>query len=107
MRVESALWLPWLPFLLSSAFAADYVGAAACGKCHAAEFRAQSESAHAHALAPSSDTQPGDWAFGAGAQAITFVSRVDREKYREHGETWYRAIGGYALTPGHSNTAGV
>ena len=49
------------------------------GSGHPAEFAAQSASAHAHTLAPAKAPQPGDWAFGAGVQAITFVSRVDRE----------------------------
>jgi hypothetical protein len=83
------------------------VGAGACKSCHPAEFEAQSRGAHAHALAPSAPGQPGDWAFGAGSQAITFVSRVDRENYREHGETWYRSLDGYGVTPGHRSLAGV
>jgi hypothetical protein len=72
--------------LIRAAGAADYVGTEACRKCHAAEYEAQSHSAHAHALlSPSTSSQPDDWAFGAGTHAITFVSRVDRENYREHG----------------------
>src|SRR2546426_6656026 len=35
--------------------------------------------AQAHTLAPAKPTQPGDWAFGAGAQTITFVRRLDSE----------------------------
>jgi predicted CXXCH cytochrome family protein len=86
---------------------ADYVGAAKCGECHPAEFESQSRSGHAHALAASANGQPGEWAFGAGVQAITFLARVDRESYRELGETWYRALNGYAITPGHKNRDGV
>lgn len=93
--------------LLGAAAAADYAGAEACRTCHPAEYDLQSRSAHAHTLAPSTPTQPGDWAFGAGMQAITFVSRVDREHYREHGESWYRALDGYGITPGHRNLGGV
>jgi hypothetical protein len=96
-----------LPLLIRAAGAADYAGAEACRKCHAAEYEAQSHSAHAHALAPSTSSQPGDWAFGAGTQAITFVSRVDRENYREHGETWYKALDGFGVTPGHRYTDGI
>src|SRR5579863_415626 len=75
---------------LGTAAAADppaqYIGAQACGECHAAEFEQQSRSMHARTLAPSSSSQPGDWAFGAGRQAITFVQREDAEHYRELGQ---------------------
>jgi hypothetical protein len=100
--------LTGLLFLASGiAAAADYAGARVCQKCHQSEYESQSSSAHARALAAASQEQPGDWAFGAGTQAITFVSRVDRETYREHGETWYRASNGYSLTPGHRRSGGI
>ena len=87
--------------------ATTYVGAAACGGCHRAEFAGQSRGGHAHALAPSGPGQPGDWAFGAGLQAITFLKREDRFTYRELGETWYRTLNGYGRTPGHKADGGV
>src|SRR5262249_1444933 len=62
---------------------------------------------HARALAKSAPGQPGDWAFGSGHQAITFVSRVDAANYMEHGESWYKRSGGYAPTPGHRQPGGV
>jgi len=99
--------LPLLAFLPATAAAADYAGAQACKTCHPTEFEAQSRSAHARALAPSAAGQPGEWAFGAGVQAITFVSRVDRERYLEHGETWFRALNGYGITPGHRDSRGM
>ena len=86
---------------------ADYVGAETCRPCHAANFASQSNSSHAHALARSSPDQRGDWAFGAGLQAITFVTKVDRESYREDGLSWYRSLNGYAITPGQHNERGV
>jgi hypothetical protein len=86
---------------------ADYAGAEACRPCHAANFTSQSNTSHAHALAPSSPSQRGDWAFGAGLQAITFVTKVDRESYREDGLTWYRSIDGYGITPGQHDEKGV
>lgn len=95
------------PFLLTGAEASDYAGASACKPCHPAEFAAQTSSAHARALDRSKPPQPGEWAFGAGLQAITFVSRADRENYLELGQSWYRRLNGMALTPGHHNTAGV
>jgi hypothetical protein len=87
--------------------AAQYVGSQACAKCHVTEFAAQSKSEHALALARSSPGQPGEWAFGAGSQAITFVSRLNETDYLEHGESWYRASNAFAITPGHRNTEGV
>jgi hypothetical protein len=87
--------------------ASDYAGAGACRECHAQQFAAQSAGGHARALGRSQPGQPGEWAFGAGVQATTFVSRVDGERYLEHGESWYRALKGYARTPGHTRDGGV
>src|SRR5947209_941638 len=78
--------------LLAAAPVSDYAGAATCSKCHSAEFATQTASAHARALSRSTPQQPGEWAFGAGEQAITFVSRVDPEHYREQGKSWYRKL---------------
>jgi hypothetical protein len=58
-------------------------------------------------LAQSTLSQPGEWAFGAGDQAITFVSRSDPEHYREHGRSYYRRLQGYALTPGAATEDGT
>jgi len=44
---------------------------------------------------------PIEWAFGAGNQAVTFVSRLDADWYLEHYFTYYSAIRGLAATPGH------
>ena len=96
--------------LIHAVFAAGppgYAGAEACRPCHAANFTSQSNTSHAHALAPSSPGQRGDWAFGAGLQAITFVTRLDRESYREDGLSWFRSLNGYAITPGQSDEKGV
>jgi len=93
--------------LLVGVTASDYAGAAACAKCHPAQFSAQSSSAHARALAPSKPPQPGLWAFGAGVQAITFVSRLNAETYVEEDRTWYRRLNGIARTPGHKTPGGV
>jgi tetratricopeptide (TPR) repeat protein len=99
-----------LILLLSSLIAsvmAQYVGSAVCGTCHRAKLDSQSKTGHAHALAPSPAGSPGQWAFGAGAKAITYVSQVGQENYLEHGLSYYPAIKAMAVTPGHSNTAGV
>jgi hypothetical protein len=96
-----------LPLFFAAAAAADYAGAAACAKCHPSEFESQSASGHAHSLARSKPPQPGDWAFGAGGQAITFVTREDPDHYRELGQSWYRSLNGYAATPGTATAAGT
>lgn len=43
---------------------------------------------------------PIEWAFGAGEQAVTFVSRIDQSWYLEHYFTYYPAIGRMGVTPG-------
>jgi hypothetical protein len=43
---------------------------------------------------------PLEWAFGAGRQAVTFVSHVNRDWYVEHFTTWYAATNAYGPTPG-------
>ena len=45
---------------------------------------------------------PLEWAFGAGRQAVTFVSRVDKDWYVEHYATWYPALRAWGATPGQS-----
>jgi hypothetical protein len=96
-----------LPLLFAAVSASDYAGSAACEKCHPVEFKTQSGSAHSRSLAHSTPKQPGEWAFGAGEQAITFVTRVDPEHYREEGKSWYRKLNGYAPTPGAASAAGT
>jgi hypothetical protein len=49
-------------------------------------------------------SRPVHWAFGAGSQAITFVSQLDEDRYVEHHLSWY-AANKLALTPGHRGTA--
>jgi hypothetical protein len=44
---------------------------------------------------------PVDWAFGAGDQAVTFVSRINEDWYLEHFFTFYKALGRMAPTAGH------
>lgn len=43
---------------------------------------------------------PMEWAFGAGRQAVTFVTRVNKDAYVEHYASWYTALHGWAATPG-------
>ena len=93
--------------LLAAGPPSEYIGAAACKQCHPAQFAAQSSSAHAQALVQSKPEQPGEWAFGAGEQAITFVRRLDPEHYLEEGKSWYRRLNGYARTPGAAADAGT
>jgi hypothetical protein len=50
-------------------------------------------------------TLPVEWAFGAGEQAITFVTHLDEDRYLEHHLSWYSPNGKLGLTPGHRATA--
>jgi cytochrome c5 len=93
-------------FALARVAAGQYVSSEACSACHAAQFTGHAKTGHARALARSVPPQPGEWAFGAGLQAITFVSRIDEDSYLEHGLTWYAAAKSLALTPGHRSAAG-
>jgi hypothetical protein len=82
------------------------VGSAACRVCHPSQFQQQSASTHARALSPSTDTAiQADWAFGAGSQAVTFVSRLDENYYLEHNLSYYPRVKAYAATPGHEKQA--
>ncbi|MFL6416000.1 MAG: tetratricopeptide repeat protein [Bryobacteraceae bacterium] len=81
--------------------AQDYVGSKTCGACHPDKLELQSRSAHAHALARAPANSPGEWAFGAGQKAITYVSRVDEDSYVEHGLSYFASTQGFAPTPGH------
>lgn len=45
---------------------------------------------------------PLEWAFGAGEQAVTFVTRVNEDWYLEHSQSYYAAAQGFALTPGQA-----
>jgi hypothetical protein len=91
-----------LAFLLFAA--QDFAGSKSCGVCHPAVASTQAVSHHAQALARTPD---GRWAFGAGAQATSYVSQRDEDTYIEHGLSWYKKSGGLALTPGHITRAGV
>ena len=46
---------------------------------------------------------PLEWAFGAGEQAVTFVSRIDSDWYLEHYFSFYRAGNALAATPGQGS----
>jgi len=86
---------------------AQYAGSQACKTCHPARFETQSKTGHAHALSLAASGSPGQWAFGAGGQATTYVSQVDSEWYLEHGLSFYTATRSMALTPGHTNADGM
>ena len=98
---------PVLALFFVAVSTADYAGPAVCAKCHPAEAEAQAKSAHAHAIARSQAPQPGDWAFGAGEQAITFVTRIDAEHYLEEGRSWFRRSNAFGRTPGAASDAGT
>ena len=84
--------------------AQDFAGTKACAVCHFAIASTQAATHHARALSLGTD---GRWAFGAGAQAVTYVSQAGEDAYIEHGLSWYKKKGALALTPGHTSTDGV
>jgi len=131
----------WFGLALAALGADPFVGAAACGKCHRAQFTSQSKTAHALALSraaehplrsswPLESTEarragkfrlrfdglslrvddgadvlavPMEWAFGAGYQEVTFVSRGDSRAYIELYLSYFSKIKAFAPTPGHAD----
>lgn len=83
-----------------------------CAPCHPAQAEEQNKTPHAASLrrvdtlAQFASTRA-EWAFGAGSQAITFVTQVDRDHYLEQGLSWYKATNKMELTPGHKSAKGV
>jgi hypothetical protein len=94
--------------------AGQYAGRAACRACHPVEFQSHSTTGHAlalrrvaeHPLAKLFPERAGEWAFGAGSQAVTFVSQLDEDHYVEHGLSWYALSKSLAHTPGHRTPVG-
>jgi hypothetical protein len=84
---------------------APFAGSKNCGECHRAQYAHHQKTGHARALARAPEGR-GEWAFGAGDQAITYVSRLDDEHYIEHGLTWYAATKSLGITPGHRHAQG-
>ncbi|MCC6591390.1 MAG: hypothetical protein IT168_32190 [Bryobacterales bacterium] len=94
-----------LAFLLVAFATADpapYAGSAVCRTCHAAQYDAQSGTAHARALKPAADGKH-DWAFGAPVHATTWVSKLDGDLYVEHRLSYYTLTKALAPTPGHGD----
>ena len=90
--------------------AQEYAGSTACRPCHASQFESQSKSEHARALRRAQPADPGpgshaQWAFGAGAKAVTWVSQTSEDSIAEHGLTFYTATKSLALTPGHTTSS--
>jgi len=84
--------------------AQDFAGSRSCAVCHSEIARTQAGTHHAQALGRTRDRR---WAFGAGAQAVTYVSQASEDTYVEHGLSWYKKSGKLALTPGHTTPDGV
>ena len=47
--------------------------------------------------------EPIQWAFGAGDQAVTFVSQLDEDSYLEHYFSYYSSSQSLGVTPGHQS----
>ncbi len=99
------LLLPLTPILNAQVINAQYVGSAACRTCHPAQYDKQANTGHADALALAPPGSPGQWAFGAGAKAIAYVSQLDRDWYIERGVSYYAAAKSMAPTPGRRDGA--
>lgn len=90
------------------------MGSQVCRECHVEQFGRHSGGAHAKALSRISQHQlrsafpgqAGEWAFGAGLQAVTFVSQLDPDYYLEHGLSYYTSAKSLSVTPGHRTGAG-
>lgn len=93
-----------LLLLLARFAAGQYAGSESCRGCHPDQFAGHAKSGHARSL--SRGGASGEWAFGAGTQAITYVSQLDEEHYIEHGLSWYAYSKSMALTPGHRTPEG-
>jgi len=87
--------------LLTSGVYGQYAGSQSCQPCHPGQFAAQAKSEHAHALAPAPPGSPGEWAFGAGRKAFTYVSHADEETYVERAASYYASTRSMGVTPGH------
>src|SRR5260370_28048654 len=96
-----------LALLFAAVAMGQYAGSEVCKPCHPAQFGAQLKTGHARALARAPAGSAGQWAFGAGEQAITYVSQLDQDWYIEHGLSYYSKSRTMALTPGHSSPGGV
>ena len=92
--------------VLAASLRGQFAGSQACQPCHVEQYRKHEKSGHAHALAVATAGGRGEWAFGAGAKAVTWVSRVDAETYIEHGLSAYPAAKTIGLTPGHKDASG-
>lgn len=84
---------------------AQQAGSTACRACHPDKYLAQSKTGHARALAAAPPGSPGQWAFGAGEKAVTWVSQPDEDTIVEHGLSYYSATRSKGLTPGHATPA--
>ena len=83
-----------------------YVGSKSCESCHSSQAASHRQTGHARALKKAPPGSPGEWAFGAGVKAITYVSREGGQHYIEHGLSYYPGRKAMGITPGHENAGG-
>jgi tetratricopeptide (TPR) repeat protein len=108
LPILNRLWC--LALLAAAASGQDsnqgYVGSKSCEVCHPLQAASHAQTGHARALKKSPAGSPGEWAFGAGAKAITYVSRDGGQHYIEHGLSYYPGRKAMGITPGHDNAGG-
>jgi tetratricopeptide (TPR) repeat protein len=85
----------------------QYAGSSACRPCHMAKFESQAKTGHAKALSVAAPGAQGQWAFGAGAKATTWVSQKGEDTLVEHGLSRYSSTKAMGLTPGHDTAVDV
>ncbi len=93
--------------LFLAAAQGQFVGSSACQPCHAGKFETQAKSAHARALKAAEPGARGQWAFGAGQKATTWVSQTSDQSVVEHGLSYYANTKLLGLTPGHDTSADI
>lgn len=109
-----AVILLTVPAPISAQTGGRFGGMDSCRPCHPAQVAGHAKTGHSRALSPTTQhplrpqfpNLSAEWAFGAGLQAVTFVSPIDSDHYLEHGLSWYSASRSFALTPGHTNPKG-
>ncbi len=91
--------------LAAGLLAQQYEGAGACGRCHGGIAASQEKSGHARALAAGGTR--GEWEFGSGTHAKTWVKQLDERHYLELPQSWFRQTNRMGPTPGHTGQDGV
>lgn len=86
----------------------DFIAAPAVGRAPGVQFTFSGDSDSVGVTAVSKDDKiemEFDWAFGAGSQGVTFISRGNEAWHLEHAMSYFPAAGVFDRTPGHDRQA--